>query len=98
VGLAVQADPVRGCGAAGRGGAQGAGDSLGEVFEAGGEVQVAAEPGPVEALVDLRNLAAQGGDLDGQGGQALTESLRGRFSLRAGHRPPHQSRRRGSGW
>ena len=33
-------------------------DGLGEVFEAGGEVQVAAEPGPVEALLDLCDLAA----------------------------------------
>jgi hypothetical protein len=33
-----------------------------------GAGQVAAESGPVEALVDLRDLAAQGGYLYGQGG------------------------------
>ena len=38
--------------------------------------------------VDLRDLAAQGGDLDSQGGQALAKSPGGRFSLRAGHRLP----------
>ena len=93
VGRAIQADPGRGGGAARRGGVQGVGDGLGKVLEAGGEVQIAAKPGPVEALVDLCDLAAQGGDLDGQGSQALAERLRGRFTLRAGHHPPHQSRR-----
>ena len=61
--LAVQADPVRGGGPAGCGGVQGVGDGLGEFLEAGGEVQVAAEPGAVEALVYQRDLAAQGGYL-----------------------------------
>jgi hypothetical protein len=91
--LAVQADPAGGGGAAGCGGVQGVGDGLGEVLEAGDEVQVALEPGAVEALAEQRDLAAQGGYLDGQGGQALAERLRGRVSLRADHRPPQQSRR-----
>ena len=76
VGLAVQADPVGCGGAAGWGGVQCIGDCLGEFLEAGGEVQIAAEPGPVEAFADQRDLPAQGGYLYGQGGQALAESLR----------------------
>ena len=64
--LPVQADPVRGGGTAGRGRVQCVGDGLGELLEAGGKIQIAAEPGLVEALVDQRDLAAQGGDLDGQ--------------------------------
>lgn len=86
--LAVQADPARRGKAAGCGGVQGVADCLGEVFEARGEIHIPAEPGPVKALVDQRDLAAQGGDLDGQGGQALAERPRERFSLRTGHRPP----------
>jgi hypothetical protein len=37
-GLAVQADPVGGGGALGRGGIQGVGDGTGEFLEAGGEI------------------------------------------------------------
>ena len=76
--MPVQADPAGGGRAAGCGGVQGGGDGLGEFFEAGGEVQVAAEPGAVEMSVDLRDLAAQGGDLDGQGGQALAREPGGK--------------------
>jgi hypothetical protein len=45
INVAVQADPGRGGGAAGCGGVQRIGDSLGQLFEAGGKVQVAADPG-----------------------------------------------------
>ena len=90
--LPVQADPVRGGGTAGRGRVQCAGYCLGEFLKAGGQVQIAAEPGLVEPLVDHRDLAAQRGYLDGQGGQALAERLRGRFSLRAAHRPSSAGR------
>jgi hypothetical protein len=69
----------------GRGGVQCIGDCLGEFFEARGQIQVVAEPGPVEALADQCDLAAQGGYLGSQRGQALAECLRARFSLRAGH-------------
>jgi hypothetical protein len=62
VSLTVQADPERGGGTAGRGRVQGIRDSLGEFLEPGGQVQVAAEPGAVEALIEQRDLAAQGRD------------------------------------
>ena len=84
--LPVQADPVWGSGTTGPGRVQGIGHCLGEFLKAGGQVQIAAEPGLVEPLVDHRDLPAQGRYLDGQGGQAPAERLRGRFSLRAGHR------------
>ena len=67
-GLAVQADPARYGWAARSGSVQHGSDRPGKLLEAGDEVQVAVEPGPVEAFVDLRDLTAQGGDLDGQGG------------------------------
>jgi len=92
-GLPVQANPVGRGRTARRGGTQSIGDGLSEFFEPGGEVQAAAKPGLVKPLVDLRNLAAQSSYLNGQSGQALPESLRGRFSLRTGHRPPRQRRR-----
>jgi hypothetical protein len=92
VGLAVQANPVRGGRTAGRGRVQGAGHCLGEFLKAGGQVQIAAEPGLVEPFVDHRDLPAQGRYLDSQGGQALAERLSGRFSLRAGHRPSSADR------
>jgi hypothetical protein len=76
ISLTVQANPERGGGTAGRRRVQGIRDGLGEFLEAGGQVQVAAEPGAVEALIEQRDLAAQGGDLYGLGGQALAESLR----------------------
>jgi hypothetical protein len=86
--VAVEADPA-GCGGpAGRGGVQCIGDGSGEIFKAGGEIQIAADSGAVKTAVDLRDLTAQSGDLDSQGGPALTQSLSGRFSLRAGHRLP----------
>jgi hypothetical protein len=74
VGQAVQADPAGRGGAAGCGGIQCTGDGLGEFLEAGAQVQVAAEPGAVEALIEQCDLAAQGGYLDGQGGQALARA------------------------
>ncbi len=69
--LAIQADPAGCGGAAGRGGVQGVGDCPGEFFEAGRQIQITAEPGSVEALADQRDLAAQGGYLGGQRGQAF---------------------------
>ena len=48
VGVAVQADPVRGSGPARGGGVERVGDGLGQVLEPGGQVQVGAEPGLVE--------------------------------------------------
>jgi len=89
--LAVQADPERSSRATGCGGVQRAGDRLGEFLEAAGEIQIAAEPGAVEAFADQRYLPAQGGNLYGQRGQALTERLHGRLSLRAGHHPPRSA-------
>jgi hypothetical protein len=65
ISLAVQADPAGGGGATGRGGVQGVGDRLGQFLEEGAEVYVAVEPGAVQALIDQRDLAAQGSDLDG---------------------------------
>ena len=50
---------------------------LGEFLEASGEIQIADNPGAVEPLAEQRDLAAQGGDLGGQGGQAFAESLHG---------------------
>jgi hypothetical protein len=52
-GLPVQVEPGRRCGAAGRGGVQYVGKDLGEFLDAGGEVQVVVQPGPVETIVDL---------------------------------------------
>jgi hypothetical protein len=63
--LPVQANPVRGGGTAGRSRVQCAGHCLGEFLEARCQVQIAAEPGLVESLVDHRDLAAQCGYLDG---------------------------------
>jgi len=54
-GLPVQADPVGRGGTAGRGNVQGVGDGLSQFFESEGEIQVTAEPGPVEALINLRD-------------------------------------------
>ena len=51
------------------------------------QVQVGAEPGLVEPDVDGADLAAQGGELRGQGGQALAESARRGFS---GQGPGHE--------
>jgi AAA domain len=62
ISLTVQADPERGGGTAGRGRVQGIRDGPGEFLEPGGQVQVAAEPGAVEALIEQHDLAAQGGD------------------------------------
>ena len=77
VGLAVQADPTWGGGTAGCGGVQCVGRCLGEFLEASGEIQIADNPGAVEPLAEPRDLAAQGGDLRGQGSQAFAESLHG---------------------
>ena len=74
VGVAVQADPVRGGGAARGSGVERVGDGLGQLLEPGGQVQVGVEPGLVEPGVDGVDLAAQGGDLHGQGSQALAQS------------------------
>ena len=68
VGVAVQAEPVGGGRAAGRGGVQRVADGAREFFEPGRQAKVAAEPGLVEPGVDQADLAAQGGDLYGQGG------------------------------
>ena len=48
----------------------------GQLFEPGGQVQVGAEPGPVESFVDGMHLAAQVSELAGQSGQALAQSAR----------------------
>ena len=77
IGLAVQADPARGGRTAGRGGVQRVGRYLGEFLKASGEIQIADNPGTVEPLAEQRDLAAQGGDLRGQGSQAFAESLHG---------------------
>ena len=74
IGVAVQADPVRGGGSARGRGVERVGDRLGQVLEPGGQVQVSAEPGLVEPFVDGADLAAQVGELHGQGGQALAQS------------------------
>ena len=74
VGVAVQADPVRGGGSARGSGVEGVGDGLGQFLEPGGQVQVGVEPGLVEPFVDGADLAAQVSDLRGQGGQALAQS------------------------
>lgn len=49
--LPVQANPVRSGGTTGRGRVQCAGYCLGEFLKAGGQVQIAAEPGLIEPLV-----------------------------------------------
>jgi hypothetical protein len=48
VGVAVQADPVRGGGSARGGGVERVGDGLGQFLEPSSQVQVGAEPGLVE--------------------------------------------------
>ena len=71
------ADPRGAAASSARGGGlQRVGDSLGQVFEPGGQVQVGVEPGLVEPVVDGLDLAAQVSELRGQGGQALAESAR----------------------
>ena len=70
-----------------RNGVQCIGDGLGELLEPCDEIQVSVQSGAVEPLIYLRDLAAQIGYLDSQGGQALTESLHARLGRRAGHRP-----------
>jgi hypothetical protein len=71
------AGPARGSGV------EGVGDSPGEFFEPGGQVQIGVQPGLVEPFVDGLHLAAQVGELCGQGSQALAQSagrgVSGRF-------------------
>jgi hypothetical protein len=84
VGVAVQADPAGRRGSARGSGIEGLGDSPGEFLEPGGEVQVGVQPGLVEPFVESADLAAQVGDLGGQGGQALAQSAGRRISGRVG--------------
>ena len=74
VGVAVQADPVRGGGRGARG-VERVGYGLGQVLEPVGQVQAGVDPGLVEPGVDGVDLAAQGSNLDGQGSQVLVWSL-----------------------
>jgi len=51
VSVAVQADPIRRGRPARSGGVEGVGDSLGQILEPGGQVQVGAEPGLIQPFV-----------------------------------------------
>jgi hypothetical protein len=59
--LPVQAEPGGGGGPAWRGGVQRVRDAPREVLETRDEVQVAAQSGAIEPLIDLRDLTAQAG-------------------------------------
>jgi hypothetical protein len=71
VDVGVQADPGRGSGPARGSGVESIGDGPGEFLEPGGQVQAGVQPGLVEPFIEGADLAAQVGDLGGQGGQAL---------------------------
>ena len=86
VSLAVQADEEGAAGA--RGASASVAATIRRVPRNADEVQVAAQAGAVEPLIDLRDLTAQVRYLRGQGGETLTESLRAGFSGRAADRPP----------
>ena len=87
-GVAVQADPVRGGGPAGRSGIERVGDGLGQVLQPGGQVQVAAESGLVEPGVDHAD-PGRAGRLPARPGRPGSRREPGAgVSRRAGHRPP----------
>jgi hypothetical protein len=86
IGVAVQADPGRGSRSARGGGVERIGDGLGQVLEPGNQVQIGAEPSPIEPGVDDADLAAQVRELRSQGGQALGQSAGRGFGGRSrGH-------------
>jgi hypothetical protein len=84
VGVAVQADPVRGGGATSAGNVERVRDGLGQFLESCGEIEAGLEAGLVEPFVDGVDLAAEVGDLHGQRGQALAQSAGRRVSRRVG--------------